>query len=126
MARDAGNYDQLAAAVHKDIPPGARVVGATSMWWGLRDTDYRSYFLFFYLTREDAGEFKKSLSGFLSEFQPQYLVLTRIAGQELDKHLAPAENAAWQAYLKDHATKLTRIEGSQARGYGYVDVWKLE
>jgi len=96
------------------------------MWWGLRDTDYRSYFLFFYLTREDAGEFRKSLSDFLSEFQPQYLVLTRIAGQELDKHLAPAENAAWQAYLKDHATKLHRIEGPLARGYGYVDVWKLQ
>jgi 4-amino-4-deoxy-L-arabinose transferase-like glycosyltransferase len=126
VSRDAGNYNDLARAVHQQVPPGSRVVGATSMWWGLRDTDYRSYFLFFYLTRDDAGQYKKSLSDFLSEFQPEYLVLTRIAGQELDKHLAPAENAAWQAYLKDHATKLQRIEGSLARGYGYVDVWKLE
>jgi 4-amino-4-deoxy-L-arabinose transferase-like glycosyltransferase len=126
VSQDAGNYDQLAAAIHEQIPPGSRVVGATSMWWGLRDTDYRSYFLFFYLTREDAGEYRKTLSGFLSEFKPQYLVLTRIAGQELDKHLAPAENAAWQAYLKDHGTKLRRIEGPLARGYGYVDVWKLQ
>jgi hypothetical protein len=82
------------------------------MWWGLRDTDYRSYFLFFYLTRDDAGQYKKSLSGFLS--------------QELDKHLAPADHSAWQAYLREHATKLERIEGPLARGYGYVDVWKLQ
>jgi hypothetical protein len=125
VARDAGNYEALAAAVHADIPPGARVVGATSMWWGLRDTDFRSYFLMFYVTRDDAGPYRKTLSGFLSEFQPEYLVLTRIAGQELDKHLAPADNAAWQAYLKEHATKLRRIEGPAARGYGYVYVWKV-
>jgi 4-amino-4-deoxy-L-arabinose transferase-like glycosyltransferase len=126
VARDAGNYEALSAAVREDIPPGARVLGATSMWWGLRDTDFRSYFLMFYLTRGDAGAYRKTLSGFLSEFQPQYLVLTRIAGQELDKHLAPSDNAAWQTYLKEHATKLRRIEGPAARGYGYVDVWKVQ
>jgi 4-amino-4-deoxy-L-arabinose transferase-like glycosyltransferase len=126
VSRDAGNYDRLASAIHQQIPPGSRVVGATSMWWGLRDTEYRSYFLFFYLTRDDAGQYKKSLSDFLSEFRPEYLVLTRIAGQELDKHLAPAENAAWQAYLNDLASKLQRLVGHFARGYGYVDIWKLQ
>lgn len=126
VAAEAGDYDRLAAAVHRDIPPGSRVVGSTASWWGLRDTDYRSYFLFFYLTRDDAREYKKSLSDFLSEFRPQYLVLTRIAVEELNKHLAPAEKVAWQTFLKDHATKLQRIDGPLARGYGYVDVWKLE
>jgi 4-amino-4-deoxy-L-arabinose transferase-like glycosyltransferase len=126
VSREAGDYDKLAAAVHEHIPPGSRVVGSTSSWWGLRDTDFRSYFLFFYLTRADAGPYRKTLSGFLSEFRPQYLVLTRVAGHELDGRLAPPEYAEWQAYLKDHATKLQRIEVPLARGYGYVDVWKLQ
>jgi 4-amino-4-deoxy-L-arabinose transferase-like glycosyltransferase len=126
VARDAGSYDGLANTIHREIPAGSRVVGATSLWWALHDTDYRSYFLFFYLTRGDAGKYRETIDGFMQKFDPQYLVLTRIAGQELDKHLSPPDLQAWHAYMAAHAHKVVRIEGPEARGYGYVDVWKLE
>ena len=51
----------------------------------MRDTDYRSYFLFFYLTRDDAGPYKTTISGFLDEFQPDYVVLTGLAWGELQR-----------------------------------------
>jgi hypothetical protein len=127
LARDgAADYEKMAAAVHEGIPEGSRVLGATSLWWGLRDTEYRSYFLLFYLTRDDAGPYRKSVSGFLSEFKPEYLVLTRVAGFELERRLSPPDRAEWRKFLETKATKLRRIEGPLARGYGYVDVWKLE
>jgi 4-amino-4-deoxy-L-arabinose transferase-like glycosyltransferase len=126
VARDAGDYDALATRLHREVPAGSRVVGATSLWWGLHDTDYRSYFLLFYLTRGDAGPYRETIGGFMQKFNPQYLVLTRIAGQELEKHLSPPDLQDWQAYMAAHAHKIVRIEGPEARGYGYVDVWKLE
>jgi hypothetical protein len=55
-APEATNYARLADRIHEYVPSGSRVVGSTSLWWGMRDTEYRSYFLFFYLTRPDAGD----------------------------------------------------------------------
>jgi hypothetical protein len=125
-ARDAGSYDTLSAAVHEHVPAGTRVVGATSLWWGLRDTDYRSYFLFFYLTRPDAGEHARSIPGFIDEFDAEYIVLTRIAASELERHLSPRDLAEWRAVLDTRATKIIRLEGAIARPYGYVDIWRID
>jgi len=46
--------------IHESVPPGAKVVGSTSLWWALRDTDYRSYFMFFYVTSPNAGRHRST------------------------------------------------------------------
>ena len=126
-APNATNYDQLAERIHQYVPAGSRVVGSTSLWWGMRDTDYRSYFLFFYKTRPDAGPYKTTISGFLDDYHPQYLVLTRLAIGELQKYLSPRDFADWQSYMSAHARKIARIEGPVVIGaYGFIDVWQFD
>jgi 4-amino-4-deoxy-L-arabinose transferase-like glycosyltransferase len=125
-APDATEYSRLAAAIQEHVPAGSRVVGSTSMWWGLRDTEFRSYFLFFYLTRPDAGPYKTTISGFLEDFDPDYIVLTRLATGELEKYLIPPDYADLQSYLAANATKVTRIEGPIViRAYGFIDIWRV-
>lgn len=125
-APHASGYDRLAAVIQEQIPPGSRVVGATSLWWGLRETEYRSYFLFFYLTRPDAGPFKTTISEFLDGFDADYIVLTRYASGELDRALPPGDYADWRGYLSRKARKIARLEAPVATTYGYVDIWKLD
>jgi hypothetical protein len=126
-APDATDYQVLADKIHEYVPPGSRVVGSTSLWWGLRDTEYRSYFLFFYLTRPDAGQYKTTISGFLEDFDAEYLVLTRLAAGELETHLSARDFADYQSYMRANATHVTRIEGPIViKAYGFIDVWKLE
>ncbi|HLF70696.1 MAG TPA: glycosyltransferase family 39 protein [Dehalococcoidia bacterium] len=124
-ARDAASYDALAAQIHETVPAGSRVVGATSLWWAMRDTDYRSYFLFFYLTRPDSGPYKTTISGFLDDFDPDYLVMTQLADSELTNHLSPTDYEDWQRYLRDHAERIAHLEGGPARPYDYVDIWRI-
>jgi 4-amino-4-deoxy-L-arabinose transferase-like glycosyltransferase len=126
-APQATNYERLAERIHEYVPSGSRVVGSTSLWWGMRDTEYRSYFLFFYKTRPDAGEYRTTISGFLNEFQPQYIVLTRLAIGELEKHLSPRDYADWQAYMGERAHKVARIEGPVViAAYGFIDIWQID
>jgi 4-amino-4-deoxy-L-arabinose transferase-like glycosyltransferase len=124
-AQDAPGHADLASSIREHVPTGSRVIGATSLWWGLRDSDYRSYFLFFYLTRPDAGEHKRTLPEFVDEFDAEYIVLTRVASNELEKNLSSRDLADWRAVLEG-ATRVTRLEGGVARPYGYVDIWRLD
>ena len=125
-ARDAASYARLAGAIEEHVPAGSRVVGATSLWWGLRENEYRSYFLFFYLTRDDAGPYRTTISGFLDAFDAEYVVLTRLAASELDEHLSARDLADWHGYLAEHGEKVARLEGPVAASYGYVDIWRLD
>jgi 4-amino-4-deoxy-L-arabinose transferase-like glycosyltransferase len=126
-APDATNYDRLAQTIQEYVPPDSRVVGSTSLWWGLRDMDYRSYFLFFYLTRADAAPYKTTISAFLDDFDAEYLILTRLAIGELETHLSARDYQDWQAYMQAHATKVTRIEGPVVIGaYGFIDIWRFD
>ncbi|MPZ47746.1 MAG: hypothetical protein GEU75_00240 [Dehalococcoidia bacterium] len=125
-APDATNYERLAQEIHRYVPPGSRVVGSTALWWGLRDMDYRSYFLFFYKTRPDAGEDKTTISEFLRDFDAEYLVLTRLAIGELDTHLVQRDKDDWHTYMRDNAELVKRIEGPVVIGaYGFIDIWRL-
>lgn len=119
-------YSRLGDLIHESVPPGSSIVGSTSLWWALRDTDYRSYFMFFYVTSPHAGKYRNTISGFLSEVQPQYLVLTRLGQEELDKHLAANDRRDLEAYKAAHARLVRRIDGGDARSYGYVEIWRLE
>ena len=126
-APDATNYERLAQEIHDYVPAGSRVVGSTSLWWGMRDMDYRSYFLFFYLTRPDAGPYKTTISGFLEDFEPEYLVLTRLAAGELETHLIARDFDDYRRYMEAHATLVKRIEGPVViKAYGFIDIWKFE
>jgi 4-amino-4-deoxy-L-arabinose transferase-like glycosyltransferase len=120
------DYQQLSNSIQRHVPEGSRVVGSTSLWWGMRDYDYRSYFLFFYLTNPDAGPYRTTISGFLDEFQPEYIVLTRLAIGELEKHLIPPDYADWDGWLQRHGTRIARLEGADARSYGFVDIWRID
>jgi hypothetical protein len=118
-------YSRLGALIHETVPAGSKVVGSTSLWWALRDTDYRSYFMFFYLTSPNAGRYRTTIGGFLDDVRPQYLVLTRLGQEELDKHLSPADRQDLDAYKASNATLVKRLEGNEARSYGYVEIWRL-
>ncbi len=119
-------YARLGELLHESVPPGSKVVGSTSLWWALRDTDYRSYFMFFYLTSPKAGPYKDTIGGFLDSVRPQYLVLTRLGQEELDKHLSPRDKQDLDAYKAAHAKLVKRIEGADAKSYGYVEIWRLD
>jgi hypothetical protein len=124
-AQDATSYATITTSLHETVPPGSRVVGSTSMWWALRDTDYRSYFLFFYLTRDDAGPYKMTITQFLDEFQPDYVVLTGLAWGELQDHLIKAHYDELLGYLDSHARIVRTLEGPEYRTYGYIEIWQF-
>ncbi|MGE0686588.1 MAG: ArnT family glycosyltransferase [Dehalococcoidia bacterium] len=124
-ANQSTNYASIGAALHETIPPGSKVVGSTSMWWGMRDMDYRSYFLFFYLTRDDAGPYKTTITGFLDDFQPDYVVLTGLAWGELEDHLIKAHYDELLGYLDSHATIVRTLQGPEFKTYGYIEVWQF-
>jgi hypothetical protein len=124
-AQDATSYAGLTQDVHEVVPSGSRVVGSTSLWWGLRDTDYRSYFLFFYLTRPDSGPYRTSVSGFLNDFDPDYLVLTELAWEELEEHLVGDDYNELLRYLNDNARLETVLRGPEYQAYGFVEVWRF-
>jgi 4-amino-4-deoxy-L-arabinose transferase-like glycosyltransferase len=124
-ANDSTEYASIGAALHETIPPGSKVVGSTSMWWALRDMDYRSYFLFFYLTRDDAGPYKTTISGFLDQFQPDYVVLTGLAWGELEDHLIKAHYDELLSYLDSHARIVRTLQGPDFKTYGYIEVWQF-
>jgi hypothetical protein len=124
-AQDATSYARLTQDVHASVPPGSRVVGSTSLWWGLRDTDYRSYFLFFYLTRPDAGSYRTTVSGFLDGFEPDYLVLTELAWEELEEHLVRSDYEELVRYLDDNASLEKVLRGPEYDTYGFVEVWRF-
>jgi hypothetical protein len=92
----------------------------------MHDTDYRSYFMFFYLTAPGAGEYRTTIPGFLQDFKPEYLVLTRLAEAELQKHLVATDLAAYQDYVSRNAVLVERLEGPEIHSYGYVDVWRFQ
>ncbi len=119
-------YGRLGDLIHESVPAGSRVVGSTSLWWSMRDTDYRSYFMFFYVTSPDAGPYRSTISGFLEGAKPQYLVLTRLGVEELEKHLSPGDRQDYEAYKAAHGQLLRRIEGTDAKSYGYVEIWRLQ
>ena len=125
-AGDETEYARLGDLIHESVPPGAKVVGSTSLWWALRDTDYRSYFMFFYVTSPNAGRDRSTISGFLDATEAEYLVLTRLGQEELEKHLTRADREDLEAYKRAHATLVKRLDGDDARSYGYVDIWRLE
>ena len=125
-ARAATSYESVTDAVRAQVPPGSRVVGATSLWWGLRGTDYRSYFLFFYLTRTDAGPYRSSISDFLEGFRAEYIVLTRVADTELQNKLSPRDLADWQSFVATRTTKVARLESDVAGPYGYIDIYLVQ
>ena len=121
-ASKESSYDALGVALHGYVASGSRVVGSTSLWWGLRDTDYRSYFLFFYLTGPDAGPYRETIPEFLGRFDAEFLVLTRFGEEELEKRLALKDRAELDRYLAEHGEKLVRLESAS---YGYIDLWRL-
>ena len=125
-ARAATSYESVTDAVQTQVPAGSRVIGATSLWWGLRDTDYRSYFLFFYLTRADAGPYRSTISEFIEDFDAEYIVLTRVADTELQNKLSGRDLADWQSFLSTRTTKVTRLERNVAGPYGYIDIFRVQ
>jgi 4-amino-4-deoxy-L-arabinose transferase-like glycosyltransferase len=125
-AGDETDYATLGRLIHENVPPGSKVVGSTSLWWAMRDTDYRSYFMFFYVTSPHAGPYRDTISGFLDEVKPQYLVLTRLGQEELDKHLSDADRRDLEAYKEAHGQLVKRLEAADARSYGYVEIWRLQ
>jgi hypothetical protein len=119
------DYARLGRLIHETVPPGARVVGSTSLWWAMRDTDYHSYFMFFYVTSPDAGPYRDTISGYMDGVRPQYLVLTRLGREELEKHLSAGDKQDFDAYLAAHGRLVQRLEGADAKSYGYVEIWQL-
>lgn len=125
-AHDESDYVALADAIKAHVPEGSRVVGSTSLWWGLRDMDYRSYFLFFYLTSPNAGPYRTTIGEFLDDFRPEYIVLTRLAIGELENHLVPMDYADFDLWMLRYATRIARLEGSVASSYGFIDIWRID
>ncbi len=121
-ASDESEYATVSRVLREFVPEGSRVVGSTSLWWALRDTDYRSYFLFFYLTRDDAGPYRQTIPEFMQSFDAEYLVLTRLAQEELEKHLSERDRRDLDDYVDSHGTPVGRVE---TKSYGYVDIWRL-
>jgi hypothetical protein len=127
VAGEATDYEAVSRALHGYVPRGARVVGSTSLWWALRDTEYRSYFMFFYLTHPNAGDYRTTISGFLEDFDAEYLVVTRLAAGELANHLVAKDLADYHAFVDQHATFVISLQGDLVRNsYTFIDVWRFD
>jgi 4-amino-4-deoxy-L-arabinose transferase-like glycosyltransferase len=122
---DETKYARLGDLIHESVPAGSRVAGSTSLWWAMRDTDYRSYFMFFYVTSPHAGPYRNSIGGFLEDSGTEYMVLTRLGREELEKHLAPADRRDLEAFQASRGTLIKRIDGAEAKSYGYIEIWRL-
>lgn len=127
VAQKATDYELLSQRLRQYVPEGSRVVGSTSLWWALRNTDYRSYFLFFYLTHPNAREYRTTIDAYLRDSGAEYLVINRLAAGELAQHLVPKDFADYDAYMRTHARLVMALHGDLLRSsYGFIDIWKLE
>jgi 4-amino-4-deoxy-L-arabinose transferase-like glycosyltransferase len=111
------DYDALSEEVHSYIPPGSKVVGATRLWWGLRDTDYLSYYMLFYRTNRLTTEHVTTSGGYLDEVGAQYVVLDTVS-----RFFLRPVNPELNRYLESHAERIALL---QKPWYGTIEIWRI-
>jgi hypothetical protein len=104
------------------VPPGARVVGATALWWAMPDTEFRSYYMLFYRTNPRVADNLTTVSGYLDEFETEYLVFTSTSRMFLER-LIPPDKADLAGYLDNSSEQIASFPDDS---YGTIEVWRVD
>ena len=118
----ATDYLSLREQLGAYVPPGSHVLGATSLWWAMPDTQYRSYYLLFYHTNPRIAEETKTISQVLDGYETDYVVLTRTARFFLLR-LVPTDYFELSGYLLRSGEEIANLED---RSYGFIEIWKID
>jgi 4-amino-4-deoxy-L-arabinose transferase-like glycosyltransferase len=116
------NYMSLRERLDAYVPPGAKIVGATALWWAMPDTDYRSYYMLFYSTNPRIAERQTTISGYLDSIGTEYIVLNRTSRYFLGR-LIPRDQQDLDQYLLGSSEK---IYDEPDLSYGWIEVWKVD
>jgi 4-amino-4-deoxy-L-arabinose transferase-like glycosyltransferase len=118
---NATEYLSLRETLSEYVPPDSTVVGATSLWWAMPETEFRSYYMLFYRTNPRTTERFTTIDGYLDEVGTDYVVLNRISRFFLQR-LLPRDSQALAQYLETRGEQIAYIED---RSYGWIEVWKI-
>jgi 4-amino-4-deoxy-L-arabinose transferase-like glycosyltransferase len=116
------DYMSLRTTLGQHIPPGSTVLGATSLWWALPETEYRSYYMLFYRTNPRMTNRLTTISGYLDEIEAEYIVLNRTSRWFLQR-LIERDKLDLEQYLTSSAERIAYIEDPS---YGYIEIWKVD
>jgi len=119
---DATNYLSLRDKLDDYVPPGARVVGATALWWAMPDTEFRSYYMLFYNTNPKVAEHLTTVSGYLDDFGTEYIVLNRTSRIFL-RRLISRDEVDLATYMSGSGERIAYFDD---QSYGFIEVWKID
>jgi 4-amino-4-deoxy-L-arabinose transferase-like glycosyltransferase len=119
---DATDYLSLRDRLDDNVPPDAKVLGATALWWAMPDTDFRSYYMLFYSTNVKIAEDPTTITDYLDGFGVEYIVLNRTSRMFLQR-LISSDKVEFNAYF---AQSGKRVDYFEDRSYGFVEVWKID
>jgi 4-amino-4-deoxy-L-arabinose transferase-like glycosyltransferase len=120
----AGNSDYLSLRerLAPYVPPGARVVGATALWWAMPETEYRSYYMLFYNTNQRVAENPTTISGYLDSHETEYIVFNRTSRFFL-RRLVPSDYFELDGYLLRSGEEIAHFQDAS---YGFIEIWKID
>jgi 4-amino-4-deoxy-L-arabinose transferase-like glycosyltransferase len=120
----AGDSDYMALRqrLAPYVPPGARVVGATALWWAMPETEYRSYYMLFYNTNPRVAEHPTSISGYLDSFETEYIIFNRTSRFFL-RRLIPTDYFELQGYMLRSGEEIAHFQDDS---YGFIEIWKID
>jgi 4-amino-4-deoxy-L-arabinose transferase-like glycosyltransferase len=119
---DATNYLSLRDKLDDHVPPDAKVLGATALWWAMPDSDFRSYYMLFYSTNVKVADDPTTITAYLDGFGVEYIVLNRTSRMFLLR-LIPSDKVELNTYL---LTSGDRVAYFDDRSYGFIEVWKID
>ncbi|HWC30796.1 MAG TPA: glycosyltransferase family 39 protein [Dehalococcoidia bacterium] len=119
---DATDYLSLRDRLDDSVPPDAKVVGATALWWAMPDTDFRSYYMLFYSTNINIAEEQTTITNYLDDFGVEYIVLNRTSRMFL-RRLISDDEVQFATYLSKSGE---RIDYFEDRSYGFIEVWRID
>lgn len=119
---NATDYLSLRPKLAAYVPPGSHVLGATSLWWAMPDTEYRSYYLLFYHTNPRIAEKTKTISEVLDGYETEYVVFTRTA-RFFILRLVPTDYFELSGYLLRSGEEIANLSDPS---YGFIEIWKID
>ena len=118
LEQPASPYPVFAAQIRQYLPPGARVLGLHTYWFGLEDFDYRSFLVPLNLADEVLP-----LDQALARVAPDVVMLDQRMRAYFDEPSVAADHDRFYSWLAQHdAQVLGRIDDPT---YGLMEVYRV-
>jgi hypothetical protein len=119
-------YSRFIDQVRQHVPAGARVLGLHNYWFGLEDTDYRSFAVPIFWTYTTHQPRPLTFEEALDRIAPEIVLLDpRVRAYLASDEYGGRENGArLRAWLKDHGRSLAgRVDDPT---YGLMEIYRVQ